>query len=63
MSDEAFGWGVLLAFWFSIFGLGACILAVYGWYESRKKPPLLPNPEWRARVHQNQTGTHWRVDK
>jgi len=63
MSSEAFGWGALLALWFGIFGLGACILAVCEWYERRKKPPLLPNPEWRARVHQRQTDTHWRVDK
>jgi hypothetical protein len=51
MSAEAFNWTVLLAVWFGIFGLGACALAVYEWYERHRKRDLLPPPGGRARIY------------
>ena len=51
MSNEAFNWTVLLAVWFALFGLGACALAVYEWYERRRNRDLLPPPGGRARIY------------
>jgi hypothetical protein len=32
----AFDWAILLAAWFALFGIGACILAVLEWRDRRK---------------------------
>ena len=51
MSPIAFDWAVLLAVWFGIFGLGACILAVYEWYLRHRNRDLMPPPGGRARIY------------
>lgn len=51
MTPAAFDWGLLLAVWFGIFGLGACILAVYEWHLRRRNRDLLPKPGGRARIY------------
>jgi hypothetical protein len=49
--SAAFDWGVLLAVWFGIFGLGACGLAVYEWRLRRRNRDLLPPPSVRCRIY------------
>ena len=65
MSSEAFDWLVVLVAWVVVLGVGACIgMVVESWFEwrqERRRNRRLPHPEWRARVHQRQSDTHWRV--
>jgi hypothetical protein len=51
MTPAAFDWALLLAVWFGIFGLGACILAVYEWQLRRRNRDLMPPPGGRARIY------------
>ena len=51
MTAAAFDWALLLAVWFGILGLGACILAVYEWRLRRRNRDLMPPPGGRARIY------------